>query len=178
MFDRPTGSGSATSDTAAVTSTARYRAAEAALGGTTGARRANDGLSCASSGSAFACRSSATTGTAVPMVFVHGGPNAGSTFAPLAAAMKGRRVVILDRPGSGLSGPADYDATPVPQLATSVVDATLDELGVERADVVGSSFGGAWALWFALARPERVNRLVLLGAPAFVRTWPCRPSCG
>ena len=103
-----------------------------------------------------------------PVLYVHGGPNAGSTFAPLAPAMAGRRCLILDRPGCGLSGPVDYDALPLPRLAAETVAGTLDALGVERADVVGSSFGGAWALWFALAHPQRVNRLVLLGAPALV----------
>ena len=38
------------------------------------------------------------------------------------------------------------------------VRALLDHLGVERAAVVGNSFGGRVALDFALAHPERVRR--------------------
>jgi pimeloyl-ACP methyl ester carboxylesterase len=42
----------------------------------------------------------------------------------------------------------------------------LDELGLETSALAGGSIGGTWALWYALARPERVRRLVLLtGAP-------------
>ena len=42
----------------------------------------------------------------------------------------------------------------------------LDELGIERAHVIGNSFGGAMALRLALAAPERVDRLVLMGPAA------------
>lgn len=107
-------------------------------------------------------------GEGEPVLFIHGGPNGGSTFVPMVAAMPGRRSIVLDRPGCGLSGPVDYGRMPVRQLATTVVAGVLDRLGIDRIDLVGSSFGGAWALWFALAHPERVRRLVLLGAPAFV----------
>lgn len=40
----------------------------------------------------------------------------------------------------------------------------LDALGIERADVIGNSFGGALALSLAIHHPERVDRLVLVGA--------------
>jgi pimeloyl-ACP methyl ester carboxylesterase len=99
---------------------------------------------------------------------VHGAPNAGSTFAPLVAGLRPHRLLVLDRPGCGLSGPID-PSTHAPQaIAVQTLTTTLDQLGLDRVDVVGSSFGGAWSLWFALAHPERVRRLVLLGAPAFV----------
>jgi pimeloyl-ACP methyl ester carboxylesterase len=40
----------------------------------------------------------------------------------------------------------------------------LDSLGIERAHVVGNSFGGSLALSLAIRYPERVNRLVLMGS--------------
>jgi pimeloyl-ACP methyl ester carboxylesterase len=40
----------------------------------------------------------------------------------------------------------------------------LDELGLQTSAIGGGSMGGTWALWYALARPERVRRLVLLTA--------------
>jgi len=103
-----------------------------------------------------------------PVLLIHGGPNGGSTFAPLVAGLTGRRSLLLDRPGCGLSGPIEYGRMPLPRMATTVVAELLDRLGIERIDLVGSSFGGAWAMWFAIAHPERVRRLVLFGAPAFV----------
>ncbi|RCV47138.1 alpha/beta fold hydrolase, partial [Marinitenerispora sediminis] len=39
--------------------------------------------------------------------------------------------------------------------------AVLDELGVERADVYGTSMGGRTAQWIAVRHPARVRRLVL-----------------
>jgi pimeloyl-ACP methyl ester carboxylesterase len=146
----------------------RYRAAEAVLWRHYGAAPSERVLELSSLGLRVRVQEVGRGASGTPVLFVHGGPNAGSAFAPLAAAMTGRRCVILDRPGCGLSGPVDYDAQPLPRLAAAVVAAALDALGIETVDVVGSSFGGAWALWFALAHPERVNRLVLLGAPALV----------
>ena len=107
-------------------------------------------------------------GEGQPVLFVHGGPNAGSTFAPLVPGMAGRRCLLLDRPGCGLSGPVDYRRMPMPRLAAEVLARALDELGLGQVDLVASSFGGAWALWLALAYPGRVRRLALLGAPALV----------
>jgi pimeloyl-ACP methyl ester carboxylesterase len=46
------------------------------------------------------------------------------------------------------------------------VIATMDALGIERADLVGSSFGGAVALRVAALFPSRVSSLLLFSAPA------------
>jgi len=107
-------------------------------------------------------------GDGEPLLFVHGAPNAGSAFAPLVANLRQHRSLVLDRPGCGLSGPVEATPSAPQQLTVQTLTTTLNQLGVDRVDLVGSSFGGAWSLWFALAHPERVRRLVLLGAPAFV----------
>jgi pimeloyl-ACP methyl ester carboxylesterase len=49
-------------------------------------------------------------------------------------------------------------------IATTV-SALLAAL-LDRASLVGHSFGGAWSLYFTEQHPERVERLVLLDAPA------------
>lgn len=114
-------------------------------------------------------------GEGPPVLFVHGLPASGSIWAPLAARVRGHRCVVLDRPGCGLSEPL----APVPsEPAGAMVDvqvAVLDGLGIERTDVVGNSFGGASVLWLARARPDRVDRIVLDGAPA---TIAFRPTSG
>ena len=104
-----------------------------------------------------------------PLLFIHGGPNSGSTFAPLVPKMENRRCIVIDRPGTGLSGPVNYD-TPrlIPELAVRVLTELLDKLGLETVDVVASSFGGAWALWLAQHHPHRVGRIALLGATPFI----------
>ena len=76
------------------------------------------------------------------------------------------RVVRLDLPGFGLTGPdptGDYsDARTV-----RVLDALLDRLAIPRASVVGSSMGGRIAWFFAAEEPCRVDRLVLMAPDGF-----------
>lgn len=108
-------------------------------------------------------------GAGEPVLFLHGGPNSGGTWAYLIAQLDGFRCLALDRPGTGLSEPLpnplsirDLD-TYAEHLATDVLDA----LGIERAHVVGSSFGGMVGLRSAAAHPERVARMVQMACPAF-----------
>jgi pimeloyl-ACP methyl ester carboxylesterase len=49
-----------------------------------------------------------------------------------------------------------------------LVSSIVDSLGLERVSFIGNSIGGTMSLWYALAHPERVERLVLIGAPPFV----------
>ena len=84
----------------------------------------------------------------------------------LAAA--GFRAIAPDLRGHGLSdkprGPGSYTT------AAYVDDlfALMDQLGVERASVVGQSMGAAIAVHAALRRPERVERIVLINPPNLV----------
>lgn len=76
------------------------------------------------------------------------------------------RVVAPDHPGFGRSERPEWlDA--VDDLVFHYLD-LLDLLAIERASLVGTSFGGWVAAAFAVAHPERVRRLVL-AAPAGIR---------
>ncbi|NIH83664.1 alpha/beta fold hydrolase [Amycolatopsis granulosa] len=68
-------------------------------------------------------------------------------------------TVTVDYRGTGASGKPDAPYS-TPLLADDVI-AVLDELGIERADVYGTSMGGRVAQWIAIRYPERVRRLVL-----------------
>jgi pimeloyl-ACP methyl ester carboxylesterase len=103
-----------------------------------------------------------------PVLFVHGGPNAGTTWAPLVAKLLNFRCLVLDRPGCGLSEPVDYSSVDFRSLAVDVLDSVLDGLGIEQLPLVVSSLGGAWGFWLAQARPQRVSRIVQMGCPALV----------
>ena len=83
-----------------------------------------------------------------PVLFVHGAPNAGSTWATVAARLNGFRLLIPDRPGAGLSSPLAHPVTlaSAPEYGDRFAVELLDALGVDRADVVASSFGGYLAL--------------------------------
>jgi pimeloyl-ACP methyl ester carboxylesterase len=70
-------------------------------------------------------------------------------------------VVRLDLPGYGLTGPApDGDYRIAAYLR--VLGAFLDSVGVTRASFAGNSLGGEIAWRWALAHPERTDRLVLV----------------
>lgn len=113
-------------------------------------------------------------GAGPPLVLVHGTSSSLHTWDGWVARLSAhRRIVRLDLPGFGLTGPApdgDYRA----ERYARVVAALMDQLGVARADVAGNSLGGRVALTFALAHPERVRKLVLVDAAGLSGQQPPR----
>jgi pimeloyl-ACP methyl ester carboxylesterase len=113
-----------------------------------------------------------------PTVLIHGGLSEASEWSLVAGRLTGR-VVMADRPGCGLSEAIDYRRVEFRRAAEDWVLDLLDHIGPDPVDLVGNSTGGFFAISFALAHPERVRRLVLVGAPAglheelplFVRLW-------
>jgi proline iminopeptidase len=103
-----------------------------------------------------------------PLVALHGGPGMSSLtfkgsfdrFAP------DRRVVYYDQRGSGQSQikPFVNDYT-IEQLVSELEALRRDVIRADRIVVVGHSFGGALAQRYALAYPDRVSALVLVGSP-------------
>lgn len=106
-------------------------------------------------------------GEGFPALLIHGsGPGVSAwanwrlVMAPLAERM---RVIAPDMAGFGFTERRPslrYD------MDTWVAQAVglLDALGLEQADIVGNSFGGALALALAIRHPQRVRRLVLMGS--------------
>lgn len=77
------------------------------------------------------------------------------------------RLILLDKRGTGLSDPIPLDAPPPLEVRMDDVRAVMDEVGSERAVLLGFSEGGSMALLFAATHPDRTLGLVLWG------TW-CR----
>lgn len=102
-----------------------------------------------------------------PILFLHGGTSAGSTWVPLLEFFDDYRCLVVDRPGTGLSGPLPLDAQSLPRFADLFVRDVLTALNVERAHLVASSLGGYIALRSAAAHPGRVCRMVQMACPAF-----------
>jgi pimeloyl-ACP methyl ester carboxylesterase len=99
---------------------------------------------------------------APPLLLFHGsGANAAMWMGDVTTWAKHFRVYALDIIGEpGLSAPS---RPPLDSEAYSLwLDDVLNELGVERAAVVGASLGGWLALDYATRRPQRVERLALL----------------
>ncbi len=78
------------------------------------------------------------------------------------ALAPGRTLVRYDRPGCGLSAPAP-DGADVAELELQVIDAVLQAVGAEVADLVGMSLSAIIALRWAAQHPTRIRRLVLYG---------------
>jgi pimeloyl-ACP methyl ester carboxylesterase len=102
-----------------------------------------------------------------PVLLLHGFGSSLHTWEEWARLMEAeRRVIRLDLPGFGLTG-ADPSGDYSDLRAVALLDALLDQLGVARVDVVGSSMGGRIAWRFAAERPDRVRRLVLMAPDGF-----------
>jgi 3-oxoadipate enol-lactonase len=98
-------------------------------------------------------------GDGPPVVFLHGLGGTRLSWEPQLEQLSDRfRCVAWDMPGYGDSAP--LPVLDFPSIAAAV-GALLDRLELERAHLVGLSFGGQQALHFALAQPARVDRLVL-----------------
>jgi pimeloyl-ACP methyl ester carboxylesterase len=100
----------------------------------------------------------------LPLVLLHGTGSSLHTWEGWTAALeRERRVIGLDLPGFGLTGPSlrdDYSA----DADVDFVLAVLDRLGVRRFVAIGNSLGGEVAWRLALQAPDRVRGLVLVDA--------------
>lgn len=110
-------------------------------------------------------------GTGPDVVLLHGVTDNAHTWRGVQEALEGvARTHAVDLPGHGLS-----DIPPAPlgarQMA-SWVAAYLDEVGVDRAVIVGWSLGGAVSLAFAADHPARVKGLVLESTAALAFPFP------
>ena len=103
-------------------------------------------------------------GKGEPLLLIHGSPNNAATWVSLAAQMPGRRCLLLERPGAGLSSAVERWGNHRADSA-AIVEAALDYFGIDRIDIAGSSFGGLYAYNFALTRPQRVRSLIQVGSP-------------
>ena len=100
------------------------------------------------------------------LLMLHGsgpGVSAWSNWRPIYDALsENYRVIAPDQVGFNRTqpdGPVAYGR----KLWTDHALALVDELGIERFDVVGNSMGGAIALSLAAARPQALGRLVVMG---------------
>lgn len=105
-------------------------------------------------------------GDGPPVVLVHGSGPGVTAYANWRLTIPGLapafRVLAPDMAGFGFSdkpgGVADLAAW------VGQIIGFLDALGIERASVVGNSFGGSIGIRLATDHPDRVDRLVLMGA--------------
>jgi pimeloyl-ACP methyl ester carboxylesterase len=102
-------------------------------------------------------------GQGSPILLMHGLGATKAEFLPTVAALASerQRVIAMDFPGFGDTDkpfPAPYD----PPFFAEWAESLLDELGIERAHVLGHSMGGRVAIEFGLRNPDRTQGLVLM----------------
>lgn len=102
-------------------------------------------------------------GSGHPVVLIHGlaGDHA-AWAAPMEAWSRDHRVLAFDNRGAGQSTQVDEPIS-TEDMARDTL-ALMDEAGIDRAQVVGRSMGGAIAQHMALMAPDRVHTLALLAS--------------
>lgn len=102
-----------------------------------------------------------------PIIFMHGGPgyNCASFEATTAQnlANSGFFVIVYDRRGEGRS--KDANAKFTFEQSIEDINSIFSEYKLQKATIIGHSFGGIVATNFAAAYPNKVQALVLVGAP-------------
>lgn len=107
--------------------------------------------------------------TGAPIVLIHGFASSGYEFSKLIPDLAARRSLIVpDLLGYGFSQRVTEPAPAYTHRGqAALLKGLLDQLGVDRADLVGASYGGAIATQFALDYPERVRRIVYLDGQVY-----------
>jgi pimeloyl-ACP methyl ester carboxylesterase len=99
-------------------------------------------------------------GAGPTLVMLHGtGGHAEAYYRNIGPLSASLHVCVVDMVGHGFSDRPELDYT-IDDYANHL-EGLLDVLGVERVHISGESLGGAVAAWFAITRPDRIERLIL-----------------
>ncbi len=101
-------------------------------------------------------------GKGTPLLLIHGYcGNAYNWSQVFETLSRDFRVIVPDLPGYGKSGCPEKKVKATMIWYADFLSEFLDQIGVEKAVVVGNSMGGSIAAWIAIRHPEKVSKLVL-----------------
>ncbi len=101
------------------------------------------------------------------LILLHGFASSLETWQAWADRLSAKfRVIRLDLPGFGLTGP-DPSGDYTDARSVALILGLMDRLGLHDAVLIGNSLGGKLAWMFAAAHPERVTKLVLISPDGF-----------
>jgi 2,6-dioxo-6-phenylhexa-3-enoate hydrolase len=107
-------------------------------------------------------------GSGEAVILLHGGgPGAtgwSNYFKNIGPFAEKYRTILMDQPGFG-----ETDSISIKDEARDLVHARavkdlIDSLGIDKVTMIGNSMGGASSMRFAIEYPDRINKLVLMGA--------------
>jgi len=100
-----------------------------------------------------------------PIILIHGFISSNLIWSHVLKplAQQGFRAIAPDLPGYGYSEKPKDAAYTINEQARAVIG-LMDRLGIRKAVIAGASYGGAIAATMALDYPERVEKLILVGA--------------
>ncbi|WP_102106576.1 prolyl aminopeptidase [Oceaniglobus roseus] len=112
----------------------------------------------------------------IPVVFLHGGPGAGTKPAQRRTFDPARyRIVLFDQRGCGKSEPSAELGGNTTDALIADIERVREHLGIDTWMVAGGSWGSYLTLAYAIAHPDRCRALrlhgVFLGRPHEVRFW-------
>jgi pimeloyl-ACP methyl ester carboxylesterase len=99
------------------------------------------------------------------VVLLHGVSESAAIWAPLFTKLGHFRLLAVDLPGHGLSGPIAFRRGQVREHTRRLVEDILDALGLDQVPVIGHSLGGMFALWHVAAGSGRICEVVAIGEP-------------
>jgi len=105
-------------------------------------------------------------GNGPPLLFLHGGGINSSVWFNIIRELQDHfHLYLIDRPGCGLTDPFNYKEVDLTSHASDFLCSVMDALGLNQAALAGGSFGGFFISQMAIRFPDRVNKLIFLGAP-------------
>lgn len=111
-------------------------------------------------------------GEGEPLILIHGaGAHSSHWINILKPLSENFHLYVLDCPGSGLSDRYDYKIPDIKEYAFDFIKSFMDTVNIPKASFLGNSMGGFYSINFALYAPDRVDKLILIGAPAGITHW-------
>ncbi|WP_396587125.1 alpha/beta fold hydrolase [Bermanella sp. R86510] len=112
-------------------------------------------------------------GSGPPVLLLHGVASSLHTWDDWVTQLQNKyRVIRIDMPGFGLTGPDASPDAQTPEYMNRVINGVMDQLGVQRFFLVGSSLGGYFAWNFASSHPERLYKMALLSPVGYPQDMP------
>jgi pimeloyl-ACP methyl ester carboxylesterase len=106
-------------------------------------------------------------GKGKPLVMLHGGGSHSSEWINIMKPLADHyNLYVVDRPGCGLTDPVNYRGVDFRKSSVDFISSFMDAVWLSKATFIGNSMGGYFSMVFAMDFPERVEKLILIGAPA------------